>query len=687
MDFATLRHRLGYILRSLGAGPAHEPPDAAVPAITPMVYQLAIVAVGDGDSAAVLAADTLAHLGRRGIGNAPSMEVAAVRALKSLLPTGWLSWPGAAGPAEWLRLGLRREQADRVLSVLGEREPLERIALALHLLYDVRRDDLDAWLGTRGMGEQIVLLASYVGHGLELVPPQLERDECAAVAPDLLDVDEPQLGRRARLHIVGCDVCRRRARGMRETFGILREALLAFFRTPLPQQFGALLRKRELELRYPPISWRPLAAFAAAVLLVLFAQRAARGEQASFAGAPPAPTTAAELIDRAIYRLDADRPPGEVWHETISFASNGERLLLERWYEFSRQARTRIIVKPEAGGEPLLDIASNTRSVAYAIRRGGHAPQYVELRDPDVSAIMPLLRQLPFSGSLGDRLIDQRNLDLTLLGRARAGSSRLLGSTLHNGRPAWMMAADSAEAGKMTLTIDRDTSTLLEVRLSDDGSNTRTRLVWDAVRFEVTNRNKLPPRTFELDGEGSTVSMLNPRQLGYFAPVQIGIDDAEALTLLPLPATLPDEVMFSYVRGQGIGSDGLLAVYESRWSTLEIVHPLAAPNSRPVASSSLDRQFNGGSYTVIEHDATTEGSWPNTTLVEFALDSAPRTRLGLLYWHAFADRAEREAAIQHTLDSLSQAKLGAARLPDRTIAEHRTRIRLTLRVGWATVLR
>ncbi len=689
MKLAALRHRLGRLLRSFGSRPTREEPDADLPAVTPMVYRLAIVAVGDGDLAALLAADTLAHVGQRHTLDAPSVEVAAVRELKNLLPKGWLSWPGAAGPAEWLRLGLRREQADRVLSVLGERDPLERIALALHLLYDVRRDDLDTWLGTRGMGEQIAMLASYVGRSLELVPTQPEREQCAAVAPDLLDVDEPQLGRRARLHIVGCDVCRQHARGMRETFDILREALLAFFRTPLPSRFPTLLRQCEHQLRYPRVAWRPVVGFAVAVVLLLFAQRAARGEPAAFIRVPAAPADAVELIDRALYRFDARRPAGEVWHETIRFANQGQMLLLERWFEFSQLARTRVTVRPDQDGAPLLDVVSNARSVTYSARQRGDAPRSVELRDADLAAIVPLLRQLPFTGSLGDQVVDQRTLDVTLLAQARASSPRLLGSIMHNGRPAWMVAAESEAAGKMTLTIDRDTSSLVEVRIGDGGPGTRTRLVWDTQLLEVINNNNLPAHVFDPAGAAGTVATLNPRQLASRPTIPMGVDNARALELLPLPDEVPDEVLFSYVRPQGRGGNSLVAVYESRWSTLQIVYPMSARRSLPPSSApawlpepiGLGERFEGGTYTVIKNDL------PGLTLVEFALHSAPETRLGLFYWHAFADEAAREAVVRRTLDLLAQASPGALQRSDWSSAVQTTPILLTVRVDHATVLR
>ncbi|HEY0605075.1 MAG TPA: hypothetical protein VGD58_19305, partial [Herpetosiphonaceae bacterium] len=94
-------------LRQLPAGPQVEIAPSLL-ANAPQLFKLAHIAVGDADSAAVLTADVLAQ--------APATEGAALRLLIERLPQGWLSWPGACGPSEWLRLGLRREQADRLLS-------------------------------------------------------------------------------------------------------------------------------------------------------------------------------------------------------------------------------------------------------------------------------------------------------------------------------------------------------------------------------------------------------------------------------------------------------------------------------------------------------------------------------------------------------------------------------------------
>src|SRR5687768_10816216 len=111
---AMLRQRAVHLLSALRQLPNGAPVEIApsLLATAPQIFKLAYIAVGDADSAAVLTADVLAQ--------APANEGAALRILLARVPQGWLSWPGAAGPSEWLRLGLRREQADRLLSVLGE---------------------------------------------------------------------------------------------------------------------------------------------------------------------------------------------------------------------------------------------------------------------------------------------------------------------------------------------------------------------------------------------------------------------------------------------------------------------------------------------------------------------------------------------------------------------------------------
>lgn len=116
MEIATLRKLTARILGpSTRFGVWLDPPPEAEPVLphfAPQLFKLAHIAVGDADTAAVLTADVLAL--------DPPNEVAALRLLVARLPQGWLSWPGAAGPSEWLRLHLRREHADRLLSVLGE---------------------------------------------------------------------------------------------------------------------------------------------------------------------------------------------------------------------------------------------------------------------------------------------------------------------------------------------------------------------------------------------------------------------------------------------------------------------------------------------------------------------------------------------------------------------------------------
>src|SRR5689334_14125715 len=160
MTIAVLRQRATQTLRHIQQWRHPDPPP--IPPYAAALFRLAHIAVGDPDTAAIMAADVVAL--------EPADERAALQLLIKRLPAGWLSWPGAAGPGEWLRLRLRREQADRLLSVLGEWDPDARIGLGLWLLWDVRRDEVDAWLGTHGMPDHIAEFVGYLGEGLDLVP-------------------------------------------------------------------------------------------------------------------------------------------------------------------------------------------------------------------------------------------------------------------------------------------------------------------------------------------------------------------------------------------------------------------------------------------------------------------------------------------------------------------------------------
>lgn len=645
IDFALLRQRTTQLLdrllawRDPNARFPDEPPSSAVP----LIFKLAHIAVGDADSAKTVTVHVLASLPPEQFTTDQIDEGVVLRALIACLPEGWHSWPEAAGPSEWLRLRLRREQADRLLSVLGERDPVERIALALHLLWDVRRDELDGWLGTQRMGERISKFVAYIGQGLELVPFANEDAACREVAGDLIDLQDPQLARAARLHTVGCETCRKRAQGLRQTLDLLKTALQVFFRATPPTSLRQPIRLRRYALQRERLRrWRP--ALLVGALLALYIgwprQQVVTFAQGGTIRAAPR-VTAVQVIDRALDRFAAQRLVG-VLHERVQVKNRDGLLILDRWYDLNNP-RLRVTVQAPGNATPILDLATDGTQIAYQYNGRSRAPRSVVVRDADIASLLPLLRQIPFMGSLGDSPLDQRYLDLSLLAEARRSQATLLGTTIWQGRSAYMVLSTSS-ASRAILTIDQETWSLLEARVGAIGDAAATQAVWQTEYFEVLPRATVPANTWELSQRETVLPQINPRQF-VLRPVPLGdMPTAPTTPRLSVPRHLPEPPVIAYLRPQRRDIRAVMQLYESRWSTLVIVVPRQWEATEAL---SLDRSFARGQYRLVEH------ARPQTTVVEFALANAPETRMELYYWHALATDAEREAQVIAMLDSMT----------------------------------
>ncbi|MBV9787105.1 MAG: hypothetical protein JOZ51_02950 [Chloroflexi bacterium] len=636
-----LRQRAVHLLSALRQLPQGAPVEIApsLLATAPQIFKLAHIAVGDADSAAVLTADVLAH--------APATEGAALRILIARLPQGWLSWPGACGPSEWLRLGLRREQADRLLSVLGEWDAEERIGLALYLLWDVRREDLDAWTGSNNMDERVRELIGYIGESLRLVEPGGSHDECREIAADLLEANDPQIGRDIRLHTIGCDACRRRVTGLRKTVALLRKALNVFFRAPLPQHFAQLINLRQKQRRQERILryWKPTLGAAIALLLVLntLLRSGPAKTETALAAAPP---NATELLDQALNRFErGESAPSGVLHERIRVGKDKSAAVVERWYDY-RAEQLRITVRRPEQTPPIFDLATDGETwIAYEFNGGAARPINVLVRNPEIAELMPLLRQLPFVGSFSETPVSQEYMDLTLLAQARQGKSVLLGTTNRRGRQAYVLSSVRPGFTRSVLTIDRETLSLLEARVAPDvAGNSQTERVWEAEVVEVLPRSGIQPNTFQLPPRDTVVTQVDPRQLVLHGGTNLNIDTAVRYSVLPVPEFVPGETLIAHLRGTSGFNAATLQMYESEWSTLAIVTPRIALRSVPWEE--LDLKFAHGSYTVQTLDL------PQATMAWFVLDDAPYLVMQLYLWHALADETEREQMIKQTLDSL-----------------------------------
>ncbi len=609
-----------------------------MPDYAPHLFKLAYIAVGDPDSAAVLAADVIALQSDAHVYD----EAAALQLLMKLLPEGWLSWPGAAGPGEWLRLGLRREEADRLLSVLGEWDVPARVALGLWLSAGVRRDDLDGWLGTQGMADRVSEFVGYIGEGLDLIPPLGERPACADVAADLLDAHEPQVGRMVRLHTLGCEACRKRVDGLQATVGLLRVALNTFFRAPMPSDLARLVLLRQRQMRQPPVAvWKPLVI--AAVLLLLFVG-VVRKPAATAAPAPP-PSNAAQLLDRALNRfVNGAQNPG-VLHERMRMFSSQGNFAIERWHDYSGARRFRVTVQQDDNPLPLLDVTSDGyQLIAYEVNAGESQTQRVLVRNPDMQKLMPLVRQLPAVGSFGAALVPQQYLDLNLLASARRGQPMLLGTTHWQGRTAYTVVSTSDTGERLILTLDQETLSLVEGRIAATvGSGGSARSVWQAEVIEVLGRRDVPPTVFQLQTQQVAAAMPNPRQIANTATPTIDLAAAIRSSIVAVPESLPEQSMLAYIRDSSLVRTSTMQFYEGQWSTLAVEAPRFA---EPLRRRPLEQSFAHGKYTEVEHNVN------QTTILVFAMDRAPERRMRLYLWHALLDDAERTALSRSILDSL-----------------------------------
>ncbi|WP_025746066.1 hypothetical protein [Kallotenue papyrolyticum] len=610
-------------------------PTTATPTLPPYastLTRLAYLATGDADSAAALIATLLLER--------PTSFGQAVRYLAARLPESWLSWPGEAGPAEWLALRLRPEQAHRLISMLGEWRPLERLALALYLEQNVRRDELDAWLGSTGMAERLSTAIGALGARLGWVPPGGTAPACQTLMLDLVDQDDEQIDATLRRHCSVCPACRARRAGLLHTRHLLAIALRVCFRRPTPPLVPLLQRAYEQRRQQRPHLLR-LALLLPALLLLAGMLRPPAAPP-SAAAAPP--VTARQVLERALYRFDRPPQPRGILHERASIRLRDTALVIERWFDYRPPHRLRLTVRRADQAAPLLDLALNGPDhLTYLFDPVIGRPHSGTLRNADLMPLLPLLAQLPTAGTLGLMPVPQEDLDLALLAEAWRGDAALLGSTRWRGRPAWLLIANAGQDQRLTLTVDQQTFSLLEARSSTPGALASSAVLrWRLEDIAVLAPESVPATRFVLP-EQPPITALDPRQFLRPPLAELDLRSAAALTLLAVPEAPPEPPLVAAIRNRSSLRAPLYQVYEGRWSTLVITAPPIFPPPETVA---LTRRFAGGRYAML---ATT---LPQTTVLEFTLDAAPKQRMRLYLWHLLADDADREALAIQTLASM-----------------------------------
>lgn len=604
---------------------------APLPPWAPMLWRLAHFALGDDRSATALMIEVLQQ--------APITEGEAVRQVATRLPEGWLSWPGAASPGEWLRLRLRREQTDRLLSVLGEWSARERLALGLYLLWDVPRDQLDHWLGTRGMAQSVAELIAHVGDSLDWVDPPSDDPACVPYRADLLEAHEPAAPPDVRRHLLGCAACRAYAGQLRRTKDLVRLAMDVFFRQPPPvaQLAQVAVRPRVRPRRH--VAWGPLlvpllvALLAAAAVIV----RPHRAPTTVTAQAPA--LSAADVLKRALDRF-AQAPPG-ILHEQARAGSGPDAVLIDRW--FDRYGRVRITARSAATNQSLVDVSSDgTHAVSYRITLRDNGTTEAVFDAPNLKTVLPMLRQLPFVGSFGALPVPQDMLDIPLLAQAQRGTPALLGTRQWQNRSGYLINSTQTDGSRLVLLIDGEQWSLLQAQRIVPNATPQT--LWQAQTVETPP--SAPADTWAIVSTHKVTQRLNPRHLlDLSAPVNLG--DVTASLNIPVPLAVPNDVVTHDLHALDEPNYGVLQLYESQWSTMAIVTARPRYTFRP--PSDLPRAFTHGHYAVLDNTV------PQATFVIFAHDDDPNQRSAVYLWDALASPEERERKIEHLLNSIELA--------------------------------
>ncbi len=626
------------------------PPDPHAPAPEPAyaaaLVQLAFFATGDIDAGHALAASALATT---------STSRDAVRAIARRLPRRTRAWPG--------RQVIERVESESKntigrLAALARWAPRERLALALYLVGGVPRRDIGEWVDSVGLEERLVGLVATAA-GIAPLAASDKNAACHVFAGSMLDVDEPDLGRNLRLHMLGCTRCIERVAAMRAVLRAMRDMVERFF-PPEPPRHG-------LRAEIPPRRKRQaarLARLALACLLVFAVTVGIAWSSESRAGtarSERATVTAAALVARALNRFTGEQRSG-VLHERLHMGEGADALVVERYTDYQPPHRMWLTLQKPGDDTLLLDLRTDggTR-LWYRGETPGRPPTTVSIDDPRINEMQPLLRNLPAVGPLGSFPSARARTDVTLLAAATAANPTLLGTTTFAGRPAYLLSyVDKQQAERIVLTIDAETATLLRATAATAGGNGSSTQLWQAEMVEIVSPESAP--SFDLPPAAARDEVPNPRHLLLqpFSNVRLSALLRQHTTI-PMPSELPPETSLAYLRDGNLY--GVVQVYEGVMATVAIVsnyYQLFTPPTEP-----LTEQAGSTRWRLAREDTDRA-----VTQIEFAPARLPSGRSLLYVWHAHLDDRERLALATRVLEMLHWPTMNeAAALEERFVLE------------------
>ncbi len=527
----------------------------------------------------------------------------------------------------------------RVLTIAERWHPETRLVVALYVLANVERDDLDAWVEINTGAERVATCIEQIVRELDLLTTDTHKVACAPFIPMLLDAPHPEQGRQVRMHALGCSVCRERIAALATAAGLLRTAIEQRF----PRGNFAM---DEQHASIPPIAsrWTNTSRIGVLVVLIIAVCFALTGR-----AAPRVERTAPLLrpqivLERALARFDTPRLDG-ILHERYQMYT-GRPLEIER-YTDSQRLQVRLNVSDIEQRQPILDLVVAENRLRYTLWVDGTAIT-TTVENPHVSELVPLLRMLPEGGALRSFPAMHMGMDVELLSAALRNGATFLGTTTTLGNPAYIMSYIDAESQQqIVLTIDAATYALLRATNIGTGARATTQVLWLAQTVEQIP--EAPPRTFDTGVGTYQHNLPNPRHLAYGAFSNVHLDDVSSYYgFMPVPEAIPIGTSLAYLREDS--QAGVLQLYEGPRITVGLI---TAPPPLPSISLKKLAFHTGDTYWDILRDDE------DVTHVEFIRNTDPTHRSHLYVWHATMSKAERRIYVETVVKSIQWIEQGS----------------------------
>jgi hypothetical protein len=649
------------------------------------VYRLALLAAGSPRAATRLLRRAFA----RRDPSAASAEASLAAGLLAARPGPWRWRPDPAAAAY---SGLTPAELAILRARLSAASPATRLALgaahvaAIDLQVEPTAQPVPpATPWPRRAGNRYALLA-LLARDWGLLPAQVDYadvyEQGLHLGGELAPEQADELRSLLLAHSPAAEQSRAVREGLRRAEARLAAALPALFGGEAPAALRDDLLASQPSARPPVRATRQQLALVAAVALIAVAvialpQRAPRPgpRSAEPAVALAEPEGTAALLRAALNRLDSPSGAG-VRHERFAAEAEGYAWSLERWQELAPPHRFRVEVRDEqdrlryavaSDGRGLVQQRSSLERDS-ALEGGDYT-----LDEQSLQALLPTLRQQPDSLVLAGSFNPGFNLERYYLNLALEAPLRDLGATQAAGRPAQLLAFESAapfppdpygsfEIGddrpaQVILAIDLETKALLEARvLPPEGQEAgEVRRPWTVERFELLaslpgSRFSLPPLA---GGAQSSGELVSARLHGE------AVAALRKLTATEAPAD--GGPLYFPADGDGIGYS---LKYEGGWTMLvretadEVVQLIPfgqGPGSFAEGVRST-RRAGERVYDLIYLEELPPGR--NISLATIFL-SADRARgMHLIYSHAYASQLEREARLDALIRSLAPLEVG-----------------------------